>query len=246
MKKIDASQRTCCICEKSFPKRGVVSGELVCKDIVNQIKSAFPDWGSEHFICHADLALMRSRYVHSLLMAEKGELTSLEHKVLDSLSEHELLAANLEATFDQKWTLGERLADKIASFGGSWLFLIFFAIFLVAWVLTNSLVYWLRPADPYPFIFLNLILSCLAAIQAPVIMMSQNRLEAKDRIRSQHDYQINLKAELEIRNLHAKMDHLLSYQWEKMVQIQEIQLEILSELTHRTCEQSVKKSRLKN
>lgn len=246
MKKIDPSQRTCCICEKSFPKRGVVSGELVCKDIVNQIKSAFPDWSSEHFICHADLASMGSRHVHSLLMAEKGELTSLEHKVLDSLSEHELLAANLEATFDQKWTLGERLADKIASFGGSWLFLIFFAIFLVAWVLTNSLVYWLRPADPYPFIFLNLILSCLAAIQAPVIMMSQNRLEAKDRIRSQHDYQVNLKAELEIRNLHAKMDHLLSYQWEKMVQIQEIQLEILSELTRRTCEQSVKKSGLKN
>ncbi len=200
------------------------------KDITKEIKRTFPDWGAEHFICHADLALMRSRYVHALLISEKGELTSLEHTVLDSLNEQEFLSTDLEAEFDQKWTLGEHLADKIATFGGSWWFLISFSIFLVLWVFSNSLVYWLKPADPYPFIFLNLILSCLAAIQAPVIMMSQNRQEAKDRIRSQHDYQINLKAELEIRHLHEKMDHLLSHQWEKMVQIQEIQLEMLSEL----------------
>ena len=234
MKKIKQSQRTCAICKKSFPNTGIVSGELVYADIVNEIKRTVPDWSSEHFICRADLALMRSHYVHSILVSEKGALTSLEQSVLRSLSEHELLAANIETGFEQKWTLGERLADKIASFGGSWWFLTFFGIFLVLWVFTNSLVYWLRPADPYPFIFLNLLLSCLAAIQAPVIMMSQNRQEAKDRYRSQHDYQINLKAELEIRNLHAKMDHLLSYQWEKMVKIQEIQLEILSELAHKT------------
>ncbi len=234
MKKINHSQRTCAICAKSFPSHSIVSGELVCKEIVTEIKHTVPDWTAEQFICHADLALLRSRYVHSLLMSEKGELTSLEHRVLDSINEHELLAANMETGFDPKWTLGERWADKIASFGGSWWFLIFFAVFLVLWVFTNSLVYWLRPADPYPFIFLNLILSCLAAIQAPVLMMSQNRQEAKDRVRSQHDYQINLKAELEIRNLHAKIDHLLSYQWEKMVQIQEVQLEILSELTRKT------------
>ena len=94
----------------------------------------------------------------------------------------------------------------------------------------NSFVLFWKPADPYPFIFLNLILSCLAAIQAPVIMMSQNRQETKDRIRSQHDYQINLKAELEIRHLHEKIDHLLSHQWERLMQIQELQLEVLSEL----------------
>ena len=122
------------------------------------------------------------------------------------------------------------MADKIATFGGSWTFLICFAIFLFIWIGMNSLVLVLRPYDPYPFIFLNLILSCLAAIQAPIIMMSQNRQEAKDRIRSQHDYQVNLKAELEIRHLHEKVDHLLSHQWSRLVQIQELQLELLSEL----------------
>ena len=233
MKNTNHPHRTCIICKKKYPNHGVVSGELVCKEIAEEIKITAPDWGAEHFICHADLALMRSRYVHSILMSEKGELTSLERAVLHSLNEQELLSATLESGFEQQWTLGERMADKIASFGGSWWFLIFFGIFLILWVFTNSLVYWLRPADPYPFIFLNLILSCLAAIQAPVIMMSQNRQEAKDRIRSQHDYQINLKAELEIRNLHEKMDHLLSHQWEKMVQIQEVQLEMLAELNDR-------------
>ena len=233
MKKTDHSQQKCFICEKVFLKNSIVSGELVGKEITEEIKTTYPDWRAEHFICHYDLALMRSRYVHSLLKSEKGELTSLEHKVLESLNEQALLSTNLEDGFDPKWTLGERLTDKIASFGGSWWFLISFGIFLILWVFTNSLVYWLRPADPYPFIFLNLILSCLAAIQAHVIMMSQNRQEAKDRVRSQHDYQINLKAELEIRNLHEKMDHLLSHQWEKMAQIQEMQLEVLSELNDR-------------
>ena len=147
-----------------------------------------------------------------------------------SLREHELLSTNIEAEFEQKWSFGERLADKIATFGGSWVFLICFGVFLLVWVGMNSLVLLWRPLDPYPFIFLNLLLSCLAAIQAPIIMMSQNRQEAKDRVRSQHDYKVNLKAELEIRHLHEKVDHLLSHQWERLVQIQELQLELLSDL----------------
>ena len=93
------------------------------------------------------------------------------------------------------------------------------------------MVFIVHPVDPYPFILLNLVLSCLAAIQAPIIMMSQNRQEAKDRLRSQHDYQINLKAELEIRHLHEKIDHLLSHQWDRLTQIQEIQLDLLSEMS---------------
>ena len=122
------------------------------------------------------------------------------------------------------------MADKIATFGGSWTFLICFAVFLCIWIGINSLALIMRPFDPYPYIFLNLMLSCLAAVQAPIIMMSQNRQEAKDRIRSQHDYQVNLKAELEIRHLHEKVDHLLSHQWSRLVQIQELQLELLAEL----------------
>ena len=106
----------------------------------------------------------------------------------------------------------------------------FFTGFLIIWITINSVIAFGKPIDPYPFILLNLLLSCLAAIQAPIIMMSQNRQEAKDRLRSQYDYQVNLKAELEIRQLHEKMDHLLSHQWERLTQIQEIQIDLLEEI----------------
>lgn len=223
----------CSICGNSFLSRDLIAGELIQKEIVKEIKKKCKDWDNKHYICIADLATMRSRYVHSLLMSEKSELTCLEQTVIDNLRNQELLSIEIDEQFDSQRTLSERLTDKIANFGGSWKFLISFGLFLTLWILTNSLVYWKTPADPYPFIFLNLLLSCIAAIQAPVIMMSQNRQEAKDRVRSQHDYQINLKAEIEIRNLHEKIDHLLSHQWEKMTKIQEIQLELLSELNKR-------------
>ena len=150
-----------------------------------------------------------------------------------SLREHEILSSNIDAEFEQQWSFGERLADRIAAFGGSWVFLSCFFLFLAMWMVMNTLALILRPLDPYPFILLNLMLSCLAAIQAPMIMMSQKRGEAKDRLRSQHDYQVNLKAELEIRQLHEKMDHVLSHQWERLVKIQEIQMELLSELAQK-------------
>jgi uncharacterized membrane protein len=223
-------QRTCAICGKSFSPRDVVSGEIIRKEIAAEILKSSPEWSSGKFICRADLMEARGQYVRSLLESEKGELSSLEQDVVRSLREHELLSSNIDSEFEQKWSFGERLADKIATFGGSWAFLICFGIFLFIWIGMNSLVLLWRPLDPYPFIFLNLILSCLAAIQAPIIMMSQNRQEAKDRIRSQHDYKVNLKAELEIRQLHEKLDHLLSHQWERLVQIQELQLELLSDL----------------
>jgi uncharacterized membrane protein len=226
-------QRTCAICGKSFSARNVVSGEIIRKEIAAEILKTYPDWSTAKFICRVDLSDFRGKYVHSILESERGELSSLEQEVVRSLREHELLSSNIEAEFEQKWSFGERLADKIATFGGSWTFLILFGIFLSIWVGMNSLVLLWRPLDPYPFIFLNLLLSCLAAVQAPIIMMSQNRQEAKDRIRSQHDYQVNLKAELEIRHLHEKVDHLLSHQWERLVRIQELQLELLSDLDTR-------------
>jgi uncharacterized membrane protein len=167
------------------------------------------------------------------LESEKGELTSLENEVLTSLRDHETLSKNVDTEFEGEWTLGERLADRIATFGGSWIFLILFGLFLMVWIGVNSFILYAHPPDPYPYILLNLILSCLAAIQAPIIMMSQNRQEAKDRLRSEHDYQVNLKAELEIRHLHEKLDHLLSHQWERLAQIQEIQLELLAEISRK-------------
>ncbi len=119
---------------------------------------------------------------------------------------------------------------RMAQFGGSWTFIALFGCVLIVWILINSVALVSKPFDPYPYILLNLVLSCLAAMQAPVIMMSQNRQEAKDRARATHDYQVNLKAELEIRQLHQKLDHILSRQWERLVEIQEVQLELLSEM----------------
>ncbi len=222
--------RVCAICGKTFADKDVRSGALVRPAVAEEISRDHPDWSADQYICLADLATYRGRYVHSLLESEKGELTSLEQEVLESLREHEIVSANVDAQFEQKWTFGQRLADRIAAFGGSWTFLIAFGGFLVLWIVMNSLVLYWRPVDPYPFILLNLLLSCLAAIQAPIIMMSQNRQEAKDRVRAQHDYQVNLKAELEIRQLHEKIDHLLSHQWDRLVEIQEVQLELLSEI----------------
>lgn len=226
-------QQTCRICGKAFSARDLVRGAAVRDVVAKEILRDHPDWSPESFICRPDLNRYRATYVHSLLESEKGEVTSLEQEVLHSLRDHELLAKNLEVEFEQEWSFGERLADRIAAFGGSWPFLIYFGVFIVLWIGMNSIGLGWRPADPYPFILLNLILSCLAAIQAPIIMMSQNRQEAKDRLRSQHDYQVNLKAELEIRHLHEKVDHLLSHQWERLAQIQEIQLELLSEIGRR-------------
>jgi len=224
---------TCAVCGQAFSVRNLIPGSAVRDAVAKGILSEHPEWSSQSYICRTDLNRFRSLYVHSLLESERGELTSLEQEVVQSLRDHELLSKDVDAAVEEKWSLGDRLADRIATFGGSWTFLLCFAGFLALWITMNSVVLILRPPDPYPFILLNLVLSCLAAVQAPIIMMSQNRQEAKDRVRAQHDYQINLKAELEIRHLHEKIDHLLSHQWDRLVEIQEIQLELLSEIGKR-------------
>ena len=219
----------CRLCGKSEPQ--MLPAALVRPPIVEEIKKQYPDWKPDGYICHSDLNRFRYEYIQGLLESEKGELSSLDQEVLESLKRHETLASNVDDEYEKAFTLGERMADRLADFGGSWAFIAIFGAVLLGWIVLNSAVLVTRPFDPYPFIFLNLILSCLAAIQAPVIMMSQNRQEAKDRLRSQHDYQINLKAELEIRHLHEKLDHLLSHQWERLVAIQQVQLDVLSELS---------------
>lgn len=223
----------CAICGRTLAPRDLVPAGMVRDVVAHEILEVHPTWSPESHICRADLNRFRAKYVHSLLESERGELTSLEQDVVRSLRDHDFLARNVEDRFEQEWSRGERLADRLATFGGSWTFLAWFGAALAAWIGINTFVLVARPVDPYPFILLNLILSCLAAVQAPVIMMSQNRQEAKDRLRSQHDYQVNLKAELEIRHLDEKLDHLLRHQWERLAQIQEIQLELLSELGRR-------------
>ncbi len=220
----------CQICGTDADTAAMIPLALVRPAVVNEVRKDHPDLTVDGFICKDDLNRYRIRYVESLLSSEQGEVTTLDRDVLESLKQHEFLTSNLNEEFVSKLTLGEFLADRIATFGGSWRFIILFGSVLVVWILINTIALAAKPFDPYPFILLNLILSCLAAIQAPVIMMSQNRQESKDRMRSEHDYRINLKAELEIRHLHEKVDHLLSRQWERLAEIQQIQIELLSEV----------------
>jgi len=189
------------------------------------------DLDSKAFICFEDLGNFRKDYVKEVLEDEIGELSALDNEVIQSLEQHEILSADISKQFEKKLTFGERLSDHIAEFGGSWKFLITFGAVLIGWIALNALVLFNRGFDPFPFILLNLILSCLAAVQAPIIMMSQNRAEARDRLRAENDYKVNLKAELEIRHLHEKIDHLLRRQYNRLFEIQQIQIELLQEIS---------------
>jgi len=223
----------CQICKKEKKQSEVIPAELVDEPIVEIIKKKYPDWSNEGYICISDLSDFRKEFIQNIIETEKGELTALEKDVVKSIREQELISKNINSEFDQKLTFGQRLSDKIADFGGSWGFIILFFSFLIIWIIINSILLLLRSFDPYPFILLNLILSCLAAIQAPIILMSQNRQEARDRLRSEHDYRVNLKAELEIRRLSSRIDHLIRYQWQRLLEIQRIQTELIEELQGR-------------
>lgn len=204
--------------------------DSVRSSILDLIKSEEPNFDIGGFISINELNKLIEIHIKNLLELDKGELTKLDNEVLESLVKHDLLSKNVDDE-DDTITFGERLADKIAEFGGSWRFIIFFGCFIFVWIVINAVFLINNAYDPYPFILLNLILSCLAALQAPVIMMSQNRMEAKDRKRSLNDYKINLKAELEIRHLHEKMDHLIMKQMAHLNEIQQIQIDLLKEIS---------------
>ncbi len=225
--------RSCQVCGSSAT-RSLRPAIVVRPSVAEVLRRETGSWDEDGWICLDDLQKFRHLHVQEVLKAEKGELTELEEAVLESLREHELIASNPEEEFAKSSDLGGRVSDRIASFGGSWPFMGLFGLVLFGWMIVNTFVLASRPFDPYPFILLNLVLSSLAAIQAPVIMMSQSRSEARDRQRATSDYQINLKAELEIRHLHQKMDHILSHQWERLVEIQEVQMELINELRARS------------
>ena len=212
----------CQMCKENKNKEELIPLKLLDTQLLEFIKEKFPYCSEQGSICRSDLKKVRIQYVDEVLKKEKGELSNLEDKVLDSLKEQEIIAKNINLEFDKTLTLGERLSDKLAAFGGSWRFIIIFFALLTIWIIANSISLLNKNFDPYHFILLNLILSCLAAIQAPIIMMSQNRMETKDRIRARNDYVVNLKAELEIRNLNERIDNLLTDQWQRLLEIQKI------------------------
>jgi uncharacterized membrane protein len=221
------SDASCQICGRVFDPNDLIPLEMVRAGVSALIEKDHPAIEDRRLICEDDLNRYRRLYTQSLIEEEKGEITALEEEVLRSLHESDLLASNLNEQFGRR-TFGEMLSDKMADFGGSWVFILSFAAVLTVWILINLLLK--TPFDPFPFILLNLVLSCLAAIQAPIIMMSQNRQEHRDRLRAEEDYKVNLKAELEIRALIAKIDQLRQHQWRRLLELQHIQLDLMNEL----------------
>ena len=216
---------------KEFPENERVSAKNIRQSLLHFINKTHPNFSKSCFLSIEEMNEYREKYISEFLNKKLGNLTEVEKQVIQSVSKNTMISTEVEED-EKEITFGQKLADKVAEFGGSWGFIIFFMTFLVAWILLN--VFWLsnHGFDPYPFILLNLILSCIAAIQAPVIMMSQNRQEEKDRERAKKDYKINLKSELEIRELHEKIDHLIIHYQQDLLEIQKTQIDLLENILH--------------
>lgn len=219
------------ISQKEFLESEKVNAKIIRKSIFEIIQKEHKDFNRNSLISISELNQYREKYIAQYLMNEVGELSKLEEDVLKTLKNHEIISSKSSLELDgANFSVGQRLADKIAAFGGSWKFIIIFAVFILIWIFSNIYFLLNKGFDPYPFILLNLILSCLAALQAPVIMMSQNRQEEKDRERSKQDYMVNLKSELEIRMLHEKIDHLIIHQQQELLNIQQVQVEMMEDI----------------
>ena len=168
--------------------------------------------------------------IEQLLNQENKQIQKLHQIVQETLKAEELIIQNLLNPPIETLSQGQQISDKVAQFGGSWRFISLFGVILALWIVFNAVAVGAYKFDPYPFILMNLILSCIAALQAPIIMMSQNRQEEKDRMRSENDYMINLKAELQIRSLQQKMDLLLEEQIKTLFETQEKQFALLQDI----------------
>ncbi|WP_347266738.1 DUF1003 domain-containing protein [Paracoccus sp. (in: a-proteobacteria)] len=221
----------CSLCGRACDPRDLVQAPNLRPALAELIRHEHPDWNDSCRICADCRQRYRQMHLTRLLADDDGELGELEAEVAMALSRGTLLTPlTAPEDEDERLTLGERMADRVADWGGSWGFILSFVVVLVLWMAANVSGLLLRAFDPYPFILLNLVLSCLAALQAPVIMMSQRRQEAKDRHRAENDYQINLKTELELRQLHEKIDHHLTHQWRRLLEIQRIQVDLMHEM----------------
>ena len=219
----------CAITKKKCDPSSASRLDTISLPLNKLIKIDFPKLKDNEYVSLEQITKYRKKYLNNLIENEHGEIDILEKKVIDSISRNQILSENIESGISEELTIGEKIADKIAIFGGSWIFIISFFTFIIIWIVINIIALSSHKFDPYPFILLNLILSCLASIQAPIIMMSQNRKEQKDRKRSENDYKINLKAELEIQLLHEKIDHLMVHQNKKLLEIQQIQIDFFED-----------------
>ncbi|MBI3233152.1 MAG: DUF1003 domain-containing protein [Bacteroidetes bacterium] len=223
-------QVVCHITQKLVDENLAYRGDFIRDPIVDLINQKYPGFNHQSYISKEEYNTFRKMYVKQMFNSENAAIVDMNKEVVDSIIENKILSEGFKLDDSSDLTSGQKLADKIAEFGGSWAFIIVFFSFIILWMLTNIVLLGSHSYDPYPFILLNLILSCLAAIQAPIIMMSQNRQEQKDRKRNEQDYKINLKAELEIKLLHEKIDHIQSHQNKKLLEIQEIQTDYLEDI----------------
>lgn len=221
-------KKKCEICAKDVYINRLFEAEIITPELLNHIQNYLPYITTKSLICDDCLENSRYKYVSHILEEGKNGITKLEKEVARSIRKHNALSENIENEFQKELTFGEKIADKVAEVGGSWRFISCFLAFMALWIIANVIFLAAGAFDPFPFILLNLTLSCLAALQAPVIMMSQRRQEERDRLRSQMDYKVNLKAELEIQHLHEKLDLLLKHQWGRLMEIQRMQVEMLS------------------
>lgn len=215
-----------------YPEKCRVDAKTIRTSIIKLILNDYPNFTMNDSISVDEMNIYREKYISKFLQTEISELSDLEKNVVQSIGKDTSFVAQVEDEVDVRNT-GQVIADKVASFGGSWTFIISFFVFITIWIGSNVILFLDKGFDPYPFILLNLILSCLAALQAPVIMMSQNRQEEKDRERSKKDYVINLKSELEIRMLDDKIDHLIMHQQQELIEIQKVQIEMMNDILNR-------------
>ena len=213
-----------------FPVIEKISAKTIRHSILSLIQKDYPQFSHESFLSRTEFNKYKEKAIGHYLAKEVSELSALEKTVLTSVTNNDTLTDKLDGDDQLILTPGQRIADKVATFGGSWTFIISFGVFIFIWISVN--IHWLanKGFDPYPFVLLNLILSCMAGLQAPVIMMSQNRQEEKDRDRSKKDYMINLKSELEIRTLHEKIDHFIMDQQQELLELQKDQIEMMNDI----------------
>lgn len=214
--------------KREFPVSEKIFGALIRQSIFSLMKSEHPELNKDSVLSVSELKEYNEKYIANFLSKQVDELSELEQNVARSMSENTTIVNDDEDP--QNITYGQRIADKVADFGGSWTFIISFSFFLFLWIFSNVIFLANKGFDPYPFILLNLILSCIAAMQAPIIMMSQNRQEEKDRERARKDYMVNLKAELELRMLHEKIDHLIIHQQQELLEVQKIQIDTMNSI----------------
>jgi uncharacterized membrane protein len=221
---------TSAISRKSFPVSAQVKFHSVDNLILDIILQKYPQFSEGDSLSIHELNEFRREYVTSKIIAEYGAVNQLNKEVIDSIQSDKFISEDEDSSDESQLTWSQKVSDRVAAFGGSWKFIIAFIVGMLIWMSINTFWFFHVTFDPFPFIFLNLILSCIAALQAPIIMMSQNRQEEKDRERAKKDFRINLKSELEIRLLHNKLDHLMMHQQQELIEIQKIQMDMLNDI----------------